>query len=171
MKIILYVFLIVCVAHLSLALDYDKKYCFQYTWVAPVFNNKPEKYNCSAFKGVPCFEPLIVQDEPPDTNVIWDSEIEPEMCTLVSGNVCLKYTFMYNNDIVNTSLFCGKVIEDQTTAVTSGCYQQNVDGYTIEVCACESRTGRKPCNSTMGIQYSVTLIVTSLILIIMDLIK
>lgn len=43
-------------------------------------------------------EMMKILDHPQNTSVIWDSEDATKMCTLVSGNVCLKYTFTYNND-------------------------------------------------------------------------
>ena len=164
------VVLVICVGSLSLvaAVLEDKKYCFQYTWIAPMFNNKPEKYECpdDDHSKVPCFEPVIYTEDEPDPHELWKNENTTMMCSLTSGNVCLRYTFVFNKNIVNTTLFCGKAIEDQATPITSGCYQQNVDGYTIEVCACESRKGREPCNSTMGMKYSIVLMITSLAFVI-----
>ena len=168
------VFLVICVGSLSLgaAVLEDKKYCFQYTWVAPMYNsnkNESEETNCpkkDKHSKVPCFEPVIATEDEPVPHEIWENENTTMMCSLTSGNVCLRYTFVYNKNIVNTTLFCGKAIEDQATPITTGCYQQNVDGYTIEVCACESRKGREPCNSTMGIKYSIVLMITSLAFVI-----
>ena len=164
------VFLVICVGSLLLVaavLD-DKQYCFQYTWIAPMFNSNPDKYKCpnDNRSKVPCFEPVIYTDDEPDLHQLWESENTTMLCSLTSGNVCLRYTFVFNKNIVNTTLFCGKVVEDQVTPITSGCYQQNLDGYTIEVCACESRKGRQPCNSTMGIKYSIVLMITSLAFVI-----
>ncbi|XP_076663527.1 uncharacterized protein LOC143366360 [Andrena cerasifolii] len=165
------VFLMICVGSLSLdaAVLEDKKYCFQYTWIAPMFNNKLEKYECpdkDEHSKVPCFEPVIYTEDEPDPHELWENENTTMMCSLTSGNVCLRYTFVFNKNIVNTTLFCGKAIEDQATPITSGCYQQSVDGYVIEVCACESRKGKEPCNSTMAIKYSIVLMIISLAFVI-----
>lgn len=32
--------------------------CFEYTWIAPVFENS-DKYNCSSIKNNPCISPTI----------------------------------------------------------------------------------------------------------------
>ncbi|KZC13236.1 hypothetical protein WN55_05935, partial [Dufourea novaeangliae] len=125
-----------------------------------------EKYNCTSLKGIPCIEPLFITEEPPNTIEFWENEGEDgTLCPLTTGNVCVKYTFIFNNNIQNTSSFCGKIVEDQMVAVTSGCYQQNLDGHILEACACQSRRGKEPCNASMKIQYSGILLMTSLLFI------
>ncbi|XP_043260823.1 uncharacterized protein LOC122402253 [Colletes gigas] len=157
-EIYLSIFLSLCTVSLVFAtIDEDKPYCFHFRWVPPMYDNRPEKYNCTMSKGVPCIEPLISTKLPPNMTELWDMRNETLLCPLTSGNVCIKYVFEYNNNIVNMSFFCGKIMEDQVTAITSGCYQQNVGGYTVEACACESR--REPCNASIKTKYSVILMI------------
>ncbi|XP_020291580.1 uncharacterized protein LOC109858581 [Pseudomyrmex gracilis] len=104
----------------------------------------------------------------PSTNYVWESkqnnkpinvtDVNEFFCHMEKSNVCVKYTYIYNSAVVNVSYFCGKVIEDQTTAITAGCFVQYTEGYTIEVCACRSRDGSMPCNSTIRNTYSMLII-------------
>ncbi|XP_014479385.1 PREDICTED: uncharacterized protein LOC106746829 isoform X1 [Dinoponera quadriceps] len=95
----------------------------------------------------------------PNTTRIWERRNEKPyynyFCNLNSDNVCIKYTYVYNEAEVNVSYFCGKVIEDQTSAVTSGCYTQHTEGYTIEACACQPANNAMPCNATVKNTYSM----------------
>ncbi|KOC63573.1 hypothetical protein WH47_03075, partial [Habropoda laboriosa] len=125
------------------------------------FQNSPERYNCSTRKGVPCIPDIIITENLPNTTSFWESK--EHLCTAKSGNVCIKYTFIYNNDIVNTSSFCGKAIEDKTVPITSGCYEQHVDGYVLEMCACQPRKGREPCNVSVKTKYSIILMIAMLL--------
>lgn len=146
---------------LILALD-NKSYCFKFTWVSSKLN---EGNNCSTKKGVPCFDPVTVSENPPNTSEIWDTKNRTTLCELTSDNSCITYTFQYNDNLVNTSLFCGKIMEDQTIAVTSGCYEQKVGAYTIEACACKSKRDGEPCNASPKTNYSVIPMIISLLFI------
>lgn len=33
--------------------------CFEYTWIAPIFAENSDKYNCSSIKNNPCISPII----------------------------------------------------------------------------------------------------------------
>nr|XP_003700767.1 PREDICTED: uncharacterized protein LOC100877307 [Megachile rotundata] len=81
-----------------------------------------------------------------------------EVCSTTSkADVCIKFNLWYNDNIITTTAFCGKVTEDKLIPVTSGCYEQRVNGYTIEMCACESRKGSEPCNMSARTGYSFIL--------------
>ncbi|CAK9807267.1 hypothetical protein ANTPLA_LOCUS5280 [Anthophora plagiata] len=163
MKVAFCTFLITCYALLS-SVKSDGSKCFIFTWVAPGFDDASDRYNCSTHKSVPCFEPLIISENPPNTTEYWLTD--QKLCTVKSGNVCIKYTFTYNNDIVNTSSFCGKAIEDEVLPITSGCYEQHVGGYVLEMCACQSRNGREPCNLSVKMKHSIILMITTLLVLI-----
>ena len=159
-NIILCATLIICAESLSLA-ETDTPKCFQYTWIAPAFNIKPDNFNCTKLKDFPCIEPPIITDKPPDPYEMANNQAM--LCTLTSSNVCVKYTYRYNGGIARTSAFCGKVIEDDLVPVTSGCYQQRVNSHDREVCACQTRRGENPCNMSVKTKYSIPLIITVLI--------
>ncbi|XP_017753559.1 PREDICTED: uncharacterized protein LOC108546129 [Eufriesea mexicana] len=165
-KIDLYIFFIIYGVYLlSVKANYVVPQCYKFTWVTPVFDNKPDRDNCSQFKGVPCIDPLIRSENSPNMTKLRE---ENHLCNVTSGNVCVKYTFTYNNNIVNTSSFCGKVIEDKIIPITSGCYTQQIDGYELETCACQSR-GLELCNVSMKINHSIILIITMLLLTFVNL--
>ncbi|XP_066599823.1 uncharacterized protein [Prorops nasuta] len=148
---------IICLA--GVHMDY-KLYCFKFTWLGVNSNHETAtKVNCSSkdYKGVPCIYPIIAGDDvvvehsgSPNMYKLWEdykdnpSEIG---CLWTVGYTCLKYTYLFNNAIVNTTYFCGKMIEDEKTAITSGCYQQEKNGHTIEACACQSYRPEIPCNT------------------------
>lgn len=47
----------------------------------------------------------------------------------------------------NITYTCSKVTIVGEAPATSGCFSEKLDGYEVEVCACRSRIGDKPCNS------------------------
>ncbi|XP_031836873.1 uncharacterized protein LOC116428838 [Nomia melanderi] len=150
----------------SVVLADDAPRCFQFTWIVPTDDNKPDKFNCSISKNAPCVAPVFRTDKLPTIPELLEQQ-ENTTCLLTTGSVCVKYTFMFNNDIVNISSFCGKIVEDHVSAITSGCYQQQLDGHTIEVCACKTKRGKDICNASVNITYSgflllITLLFTSI---------
>ncbi|XP_054015152.1 uncharacterized protein LOC128896042 [Hylaeus anthracinus] len=170
-KIILSLFLIICAVSIIFALD-DKSYCFSFTWQNQVAlpNNSTSddtKCNHTIYKNVPCIDPLIISDDAPNTTKIWEEQDKSMLCASGPGNVCIKYTYVYNNAIKNTSLFCGKVVEDQVTPLTSGCYEQKVAGYTIETCACKPKKNSEPCNGSIRTNYSIIITIISLVFVFM----
>lgn len=63
---------------------------------------------------------------------------------------------------------CTKVLSVGEGALTTGCFTDTYDGYTIEMCVCESTPGiYKPCNGAFRQTVSTTLfaLIVSLILI------
>ncbi|XP_071856934.1 uncharacterized protein [Bombus fervidus] len=158
-KIKLYVFLIICGRFLLSVKADDKSYCFNLTWVEPALRST----NCSKIKDAPCIDPILYSEKAPNASEyeeFWKST--EHVCSVASGNVCIKYTFTYNNEIVNTSSFCGKVIEDDIIPITSGCYKESIEGYILEICACQSRRGNMPCNSSVNVNYTVIFMITVL---------
>ncbi|XP_017879457.1 uncharacterized protein LOC108624570 [Ceratina calcarata] len=171
-------FLVICATFLSVdkvtgydiapAVE-DKAECFLYRWVA--WDNI-DKTNCTGRKNVPCIEPLINStDTLPNSTDLWvnrDKNPENYFCTGEAGNSCVKYTYFYDNNVVNTSSFCGKVIEDNSVPVVSGCYQQNVNGFVIEVCVCPPRLNQEPCNTSPDIKYSISLIALTVLFMLVS---
>ncbi|XP_078040213.1 uncharacterized protein LOC144471740 [Augochlora pura] len=135
--------------------DYNKDspYCFKFTWVAAAYNRLSDEFDCMDHEGLPCIYPPYIQDKYPNTSEIWEARNtnDSSLCRLTSGDVCLKHTVTFNNEMVNATVFCGKVVEDAITSITSGCYKQKKDGHTIELCACQSRKGAMPCNASNAI--------------------
>ncbi|XP_014479386.1 PREDICTED: uncharacterized protein LOC106746829 isoform X2 [Dinoponera quadriceps] len=144
--------------------------CFQFTWRGSSSNlgnscnktdNEKNEETCEETcpKNIPCVKPFHNSTIKPNTTRIWERRNEKPyynyFCNLNSDNVCIKYTYVYNEAEVNVSYFCGKVIEDQTSAVTSGCYTQHTEGYTIEACACQPANNAMPCNATVKNTYSM----------------
>ncbi|KAG7191101.1 hypothetical protein KM043_007135 [Ampulex compressa] len=136
-----------------------KSYCFQYTWVGP------KKVDCKELKGkAPCFSPIFDEARMPDPAELWlnVSYRDDTRQELTPDQVCVKYTYLYNNKITNVSYFRGKITEDETKAVESGCYTHHVDGHIIEACACRSRDEEMPCNTSVKINYNAVIIAISL---------
>ncbi|XP_011136627.1 uncharacterized protein LOC105181513 [Harpegnathos saltator] len=138
--------------NIFLAIGLSERYCFQFTW--PGSNNLT--VNCT--NNIPCVKPFYYNISKPNTNEIWNKykervEESNYFCKL-NSDVCIRYTYIYNDAVVNVSYFCGKVIEDQTSPITLGCYAQHTEGYTIEACACQSRNNSMPCNAIKN-TYSI----------------
>ncbi|KAK2577904.1 hypothetical protein KPH14_005216 [Odynerus spinipes] len=113
-------------------------YCFQYTWPGPMYANS-SSVNCTSdkFKGVPCIAPIIVGSRPPNISYLWDkwdkeTKLNPHLCTLQDGYACISYSYIYNNAVLNTSHYCGKIIEDKTVAITSGCFYYKGQNHVIQ---------------------------------------
>ncbi|KAF5296265.1 hypothetical protein FQA39_LY12602 [Lamprigera yunnana] len=140
-------------------IDYDpsQSYCFQFTWLGPEFNNETEVNTTCAeiledkrVTDVPCRHPLLITDNsaPPDINYLWENHRDRVLCRRVGGNVCVKYTYKFDDQIQNQTHMCTKVSTPGKGAVDSGCYTQTVDGHDVELCVCLSTPGAgKPCNS------------------------
>ncbi|KAF7997849.1 hypothetical protein HCN44_009247 [Aphidius gifuensis] len=126
--------------------------CFQFTWLRPEYDdNANSTINCSSLMHTPCVKPFIYTNDstPPNVSYMWQEENRNEIsCSMRSDYVCIKYSYIYNQAVVNTTYFCGKMTEDKKIPLTDGCYTQNVDGYTVETCACKSDGGQQPCNSS-----------------------
>jgi hypothetical protein len=70
--------------------------------------------------------------------------------------------------VENITYLCTKVnIENDTTALSGGCYKQMKNGHELELCVCESAVGATPCNSAITCQHLnqfILLTLTSVIL-------
>ncbi|XP_019886037.1 uncharacterized protein LOC105275329 [Ooceraea biroi] len=100
----------------------------------------------------------------PNTTKLWEdaqtnSSLTKFFCPLEDDNVCIRYTYNYNGAIANVSYFCGKVVEDRTLPVTSGCYSQRTDGFTIEACVCQTRGNNMPCNTAIRSTCTILIII------------
>ncbi|CRK95638.1 CLUMA_CG009096, isoform A [Clunio marinus] len=134
----------------------DKAFCFRFTWLGPKYNEDSKFRNatCSDIvkdKTVPCTHPLVVTNNSniPDTDYIWNKYQNKPIqvaCRLVRGEVCAKFSYKFNGAIENITYLCTKVNIENETAVSQGCYKQMKNGHEIEVCVCESKAGKIPCN-------------------------
>ncbi|XP_034937862.1 uncharacterized protein [Chelonus insularis] len=131
----------------------SRAYCFNFTWLGPSYSNSSSvNFACPESEKIPCIQPFVVttNSQVPNTTSMWEKRDEYNIsiiCPLVSGT-CIKYSYIYDNTVLNTTYFCGKMTEDQTNPVTTGCYTHTVNGYTIEACACKSFGDGPPCNSS-----------------------
>lgn len=117
----------------------------------------------------------------PNTTHIWDnyrSSVSDIACRLSPADVCVKYTYKYNHagewctnilsnqslggcgqlisfpalvPVENITYMCGKVNVENEGAAASLCYTEFRNGREIEVCVCESRAGRQPCNTAASV--------------------
>ncbi|KAF7397277.1 hypothetical protein HZH68_008499 [Vespula germanica] len=154
----LIIFLICCV-WFALGLDKSRPYCFRFTWPGPIPYKDSLNTTCTKgrYNGVPCVDPLIYDASgPPNITKLWNHDMNIDdkdivsntsVCVLQKGFACIKYSNIYNNAVIYMSHYCGRIIEDKTIAVTSGCFNYQVDAHIIEVCACQSVPGQKPCNT------------------------
>ncbi|XP_011688200.1 PREDICTED: uncharacterized protein LOC105450173 isoform X2 [Wasmannia auropunctata] len=119
--------------------------CFKFTWL-DVFHYENSTFDCTKHNDsfTPCITPFICDLEKPNlTDIFEKKHIEQKE----PHNVCIRYTYMYDGAAVNISYFQGKVMENHRP-ITSDCYIQYTEGYSIEVCACNGTTDvYKPCYS------------------------
>ncbi|XP_043672133.1 uncharacterized protein LOC122631023 [Vespula pensylvanica] len=172
----LIIFLICCV-WFALGLDKSRPYCFRFTWPGPIPYKDSLNTTCTKgrYNGVPCVDPLIYDASgPPNITKIWNHDINIDdkdivsntsVCVLQKGFACIKYSNIYNNAVIYMSHYCGRIIEDKTIAVTSGCFNYQVDAHIIEVCACQSAPGQKPCNTATKQIASILILLPSIIII------
>ncbi|XP_043268594.1 uncharacterized protein [Venturia canescens] len=136
-------------------------YCFHFTWIGYLGPDNPEAANCTTFQSRPCNTPFVITTDgtPPNTTYMWYNENQTAIsCPLENGFTCIKYTYAFNDAVQTISYFCGKMIEDNTTAVTSGCFSQVANAYTTEVCACTNTRGI-PCNSSIKTRHSMKMLI------------
>ncbi|XP_043503798.1 uncharacterized protein LOC122525185 [Polistes fuscatus] len=166
------IIILICYGCFALGND-EQPYCFQFTWPGPMSYNNTQKLNCTRglYFGVPCVKPLIAKMFYPNTTEIYlEHKDKPKdndnsfMCSLGQGWACIKYTNTYNNAIIFASHYCGRVIEDKTTAISSGCFNYAIDGHVIEVCACQSQPG-EPCNIATKQIVSILMLLPSMIIL------
>ncbi|XP_011499587.1 PREDICTED: uncharacterized protein LOC105363554 [Ceratosolen solmsi marchali] len=151
--------------HLNNLAKREEPKCFRFSWLGPTFDNNTN-INCSstAYKEIPCIEPFEISVKPPNITHMWINENRSEFyCLLRAGYSCIKYTYNFNGAVVNSTHFCGKVIEGTAHAIPTGCFTQKVGGHIIEACACRSNGFGMPCNLSIRHTYS-TAIITLLLL-------
>ncbi|RZC33506.1 uncharacterized protein BDFB_009207, partial [Asbolus verrucosus] len=116
-------------------LNNDWSYCFEFTWFGPGYDN---------------FTLYNVNGTPPDIDYLFEHHKTSVLCRRTANQVCARYTYKYNGVVNNATYMCTKVQEVGGGAITSGCYSQEVDGYDVELCVCESGSGIvKPCNGAL----------------------
>ncbi|XP_015187284.1 PREDICTED: uncharacterized protein LOC107072123 [Polistes dominula] len=153
----------------------EKPYCFKFTWPGSRFYNNTANFNCTggSYIGVPCVEPMI-DDEwiyPNTTKMYLEHKDDNKnakdsyLCPLQKGLTCIKYTNTFNNAIIFASHYCGRVLEDKETPISSGCYNYEVNGHIIEVCACQSIPGQEPCNIAIKQIASILILFPSMIIL------
>lgn len=68
-----------------------------------------------------------VDATPPNITQMWHEKNRTAItCPMNDGYVCIKYSFTYNYAVLNTTYFCGKMIQDTSLAIQDGCYKQQV---------------------------------------------
>ncbi|KAL0113415.1 hypothetical protein PUN28_012521 [Cardiocondyla obscurior] len=158
-------------------LGLEDPHCFHFTWPGPTVRNK-EEFSCDdddellSNRITPCIEPLLFCHTKPNVTEIWSNvhdDKKEENTTYVErmemGYVCVRYTYEYNGAVMNISYFRGKVTEDKTIPVTTGCYVHYTEGYSIEACACKTKDGDSiPCNLTIKNTYSPLIILVTAII-------
>ncbi|KAI4487346.1 hypothetical protein M0804_005495 [Polistes exclamans] len=166
------IIILTCYGCFALGID-ERPYCFKFTWPGAMSYNNTLKLNCTgnSYLGVPCVKPIIDGWFYPNTTKIYldhkddkDNE-DSAMCYLQKGLTCIKYTNKYNNAILFASHYCGRVLEDKTTAISSGCFNYETDGHIIEVCACQSQPGEEPCNIATKQIASILMLFPSMIIL------
>lgn len=101
-------------------------------------------------KHIPCRQPLVISydSSKPDLDHMWDNYKMRVACKMSKGDVCARYSYSFNDEIVNATYMCTKVFAVNEGAVTSGCYKQKVGSYENEMCVCKSSPGDYlPCNA------------------------
>ncbi|KAL6435250.1 hypothetical protein ACFW04_005369 [Cataglyphis niger] len=166
-KTYLIILLTICIYNVFLVTNSDEQ-CFHFTWLRS--ERDCTMYNKN-YSNIPCIDPIL-NDTILDTTDLWNKiknqsiEHAEDYLTPMKSCVCIKYTYVYNREVINASYFCGRVIEDQAITITSGCYVTYTEGYAIEVCACKSEAGRIPCNSTIRNTYSILITFIAILLYI-----
>ncbi|KAK5643937.1 hypothetical protein RI129_007782 [Pyrocoelia pectoralis] len=140
--------------------DPTKPYCFRFTWLGTEFTKEnvvnttcSELLDAKRDNHIPCRNPLFhsITDDatPPDIDYLWENHRDKVVARQANGQVCVKYSYIYNNIVQNVTYLNTKVsMSGGKIAVTNGCYMQTVDGYDVELCVCESFSGiGKPCNA------------------------
>ncbi|KYN06653.1 hypothetical protein ALC62_02310, partial [Cyphomyrmex costatus] len=136
---------------LYIAADIKGPHCFHFTWPGPS-HAEVNKLDCEEHNEdnpfTPCIEPLFFHDTKPNVTKLWENIDKNNNTKYIQrmqpGYVCVSYTYMYNG-------------ADFMIGIT--------EGYTIEVCACKSKSGNfMPCNSTIRNRCS-TLIIFAVVVV------
>ncbi|KAJ8674996.1 hypothetical protein QAD02_010782 [Eretmocerus hayati] len=142
----------------------DENLCFHFSWLG--ITNKKEEVNCSSseFQSIPCIEPTIESSTPPDFLELWDNDREKFTCYLRPGYSCISHKYEFNGALVNSSYFCGKMIQDSSSVIETHCYSQKVGGHDVTACACKSGSSEEqlPCNASrrnVGTWFGIILLV------------
>ncbi|KAG5880765.1 hypothetical protein JTB14_010946 [Gonioctena quinquepunctata] len=151
----------------------DWKYCLEFTWFGPDYDNATNRYNgtCSDYleetraEGIPCASPIVISDDgtKPNMDYLWENHKNSILCRRNQNQRCVKYTNYFNNQVNNITYMCAKV-HYNTGGVPDGssCYKQTLKGgYQSEICVCESSPGHRyiPCNAASGIIVSLGLMI------------
>ncbi|XP_037032433.1 uncharacterized protein LOC119071591 [Bradysia coprophila] len=133
----------------------DDPYCFRFTWLGSKFNANSTYLNATCDEvtrgaDVPCTRPLVATENSrlPNITYMWTDLSRGDIaCRMTPENVCVKYSYYYNNALENITYMCTKVTVENEGAAKSGCYSEYQDGREIEVCVCRSNPGEVPCNT------------------------
>ncbi|XP_031340509.1 uncharacterized protein LOC116168697 isoform X2 [Photinus pyralis] len=86
--------------------DTSKPYCFRFTWLGTEFTKEnvinttcAEILDAKRDNHIPCRNPLVItyDGSPPDINYIWEHHRDQVVTRQANGQVCVKYSFIYNN--------------------------------------------------------------------------
>uniref|UniRef100_A0A6P7GCN5 Uncharacterized protein LOC114340568 n=1 Tax=Diabrotica virgifera virgifera TaxID=50390 RepID=A0A6P7GCN5_DIAVI len=141
-------------------------YCYEFTWFGPDYNNVSTYNNtCADYldetraEGIPCAAPIVISYDGtlPDMQYLWDNHKESVLCKRSINQMCVKYTYLFNQKIENITYMCSKVQHEGGGNIDSGCYKQKLErGYETEVCVCQSSNGiYPPCNRSVSIFGSI----------------
>ncbi|CAF4854618.1 unnamed protein product [Pieris macdunnoughi] len=137
--------------------------CFQFTWLGPRYDNQSVFMNATCndatrlADGIPCYQPLVVSEDGtwPDMDYIWANHFNATTCVLTQNDICAKYTYYFNGHPENSTHMCTRAVDNNNTAITSGCYEQMSGSYRTRVCFCRSVPGGVPCNKGFAVIPSI----------------
>ncbi|XP_065159383.1 uncharacterized protein [Atheta coriaria] len=140
--------------------DPSNAYCFEFTWLGPSYDKTVSfESTCEDFvseKNIVehglCRQPFVITNDStlPDLQYLWrHSSYKPRVLRRKrKGEVCVRYTYFFNDEVMNITYLRSKVFAEDEGAVTSGCYTQEHNGIASELCVCEPRVGDYfPCNT------------------------
>ncbi|CAH0560717.1 unnamed protein product [Brassicogethes aeneus] len=157
------------------------RYCYEFTWLGPDFNNHSSSSilngTCKSYlnekraKNIPCSPPLVITEDgtPPNMTWLWEKKLPSILCIQSENKVCAKYTYKFNNKVHNITYMCTKAVQKNKGPLTSGCYSQTVDGYDVEACICNSDVGlrTRPCNKSFKAHINAVFLLFALIYLIL----
>nr|CAI5844693.1 unnamed protein product [Callosobruchus analis] len=81
---------------------------------------------------------------------LWKHHKESILCKRNENQMCVKYTYFFNERPNNVTYMCAKVQSMEAKRISDGCYKQTLSGgYKTEICVCNSTAGYAdpPCNA------------------------
>lgn len=130
--------------------------CFQFTWPGVVdWDDPTDNETTCDDKPDPCIQPFVLSMNSTPPNITKLNKLCDEggcpgelWCNTKSGESCVRWVYwthdVITNDLkmLNYSLFCGRAHSGDNatkvydTAVTDGCYKQDLGATILETCFC-----------------------------------